>query len=788
MKTMTTGSGRAGSGSAAPRRLWRVAGIIVLWLALGWARGAQAEDLQWAWMTGATTRNQSGTYGTQGTPAPANTPGGREQSVSWIDGAGALWLFGGYGFDGAGSPGFLNDLWKYESGTGEWTWMNGASTTNQLGTYGTQGTPAPGNAPGARNDAVSWIDGAGALWFFGGEGWDGTGSQGWLNDLWKYDPATGEWTWMNGASAVNQPGTYGTQGTPAPANTPGARAEAVSWIDGAGALWLFGGDGFDGAGSYGHLNDFWKYDPATGEWTWIKGAATISQSGTYGTQGAPAPGNTPGARNGAVSWIDGAGALWLFGGGGYDGAGSAGWLNDLWKYDPATGAWTWIKGASTVDQSGTYGTQGTSAPGNTPGARNRAVSWIDGAGAPWLFGGLGCDGAGSYGRLNDLWKYEPMTGEWTWMKGASTINQVGTYGTQGTPAPANTPGARPDTVGWLDGAGTLWLFGGNGYDGAGSYGWLNDLWRSTDITPPTAVITVLSATPTGADAVDFEVAFDEAVTPTFDSGDVSLTGTLAGSVGISGTDPTYTVTVTLTDPNADGTIGIAVAGAGAVTDLAGNPYAGGSSALCDIFNWDGFTAEPQDARGYNGDPHTFGVTADCGASSLSYQWKWDDGAKAIHDVGTDAASYAIPDVTGQAGDYWCEVSYDGGTYTSAAVTLEVEDHLEIIVQPVGGAYTAGDAHTFTVGTSGGYAPLTYTWKKDGITVGTDAALVLGPLGVSQTGDYTVEVIDDNVDVAISSPAATLTLDVGTPVAGLMGLGMLASGLALAGLLAVRRRK
>ncbi len=309
-----------------------------------------------------------------------------------------------------------------------------------------------------------------------------------------------------------------------------------------------------------------------------------------------------------------------------------------------------------------------------------------------------------------------------------------------------------------------------------------------DNTPPNATISLLTASPTGADTVDFEVAFDEAVTPTFDAGDVSLTGTLAGSVGISGTDPAYTVTVTLTDPNADGTIGIAVAGGGAVTDLAGNPYAGGSSALCDVFNWNGFTEQPQAARKYTEDAHAFSVAADCGASTLAYQWKWDDGAKAIHDVGTDAASCAIPDVTGKAGDYWCEVSYDGSTYPSAAATLDVEDHLEITVQPVGGSYTVGGSHTFSVSTSGGYTPLTYTWKQDGLSVGTDATLVLEPLQVAHSGDYTVEVIDDNVDVAISSPTATLTVDVGTPVAGLMGLGMLASGLALAGLLAVRRRK
>ncbi len=337
-----------------------------------------------------------------------------------------------------------------------------------------------------------------------------------------------------------------------------------------------------------------------------------------------------------------------------------------------------------------------------------------------------------------------------------------------------------------EGTATIFVFAD---DAAANWGYDIDTTSLViDNTPPTATISLLTTSPTGADAVDFEVAFDEAVTPPFDAGDVSLTGTLAGSVGISGTDPTYTVTVTLTDPNADGTIGIDVAGAGAVTDLAGNPYAGGSSALCDVFNWNGFTQQPQGARKYAGDAHAFTVVADCGASGLSYQWKWDDGAKAVHDVGTDAASYAIPDVTGQAGDYWCEVAYDGSSYPSAAATLEVEEHLEITVQPVGGSYTVGGSHTFSVGTSGGYTPLTYTWKKDGTTVGTDATLVLEPLGVAHSGDYTVEIIDDNVDVAISSPAAALTVDVGTPVAGLMGLGALAGGLALAGLLAVRRRK
>lgn len=45
-----------------------------------------------------------------------------------------------------------------------------------------------------------------------------------------------------------------------PANVPGTRNEAVSWIDSNDKLWLFGGDGLDSVTSFGggSLNDLWK--------------------------------------------------------------------------------------------------------------------------------------------------------------------------------------------------------------------------------------------------------------------------------------------------------------------------------------------------------------------------------------------------------------------------------------------------------------------------------------------------------------------------------------------------
>jgi len=74
------------------------------------------------------------------------------------------------------------------------------------------------------------------------------------------DCGHGEWTWVNGANVANQIGTYGTLGTAAPGNIPGARYGGVGWTDPAGDFWLFGGYGYDATGNI-FLNDLWKYEP-----------------------------------------------------------------------------------------------------------------------------------------------------------------------------------------------------------------------------------------------------------------------------------------------------------------------------------------------------------------------------------------------------------------------------------------------------------------------------------------------------------------------------------------------
>jgi len=359
---------------------------------------------------------------------------------------------------------------------GQWIWEGGLDSVNASGVYGTQGAASASNLPGARYDSSSWSDSSGNFWLFGGAGYDSTGAIGDLNDLWQYSPSTGQWVWVSGGNEDNASGVYGTSGAASAGNVPGGRYSASSWVDLSGNLWLFGGYGYDSAGGVGRLNDLWQYTPSTRQWVWVSGAKADNASGVYGTLGAASAGNVPGARYSASSWIDSSGNLWLFGGFGYDSTGARGSLNDLWRYSPSSGQWTWVSGGNADNASGVYGTQGSAAASNVPGARQAANSWIDSSGNLWLFGGYGYDSTGGAGYLNDLWQYSPSSGQWTWISGVNADNASGVYGTQGTAAASNAPGGRYSGSSWIDSSGNLWLFGGYGYGSTSGLGALNDLW------------------------------------------------------------------------------------------------------------------------------------------------------------------------------------------------------------------------------------------------------------------------------------------------------------------------
>jgi N-acetylneuraminic acid mutarotase len=467
---------------------------------------AHAQPGQWTWVGGSNKVAQAGVYGTLGTPDAKNIPGARYGAATWTEKNGAVWLFGGLGYDADGDlggytgHGELNDFWEFDPTTNQWTWMGGSSTYDTYGgyagVYGVQGTPDPANFPGSRGAAATWTDPSGNFWLFGGTGYGANArlGSGYLSDLWKFDPSTKEWTWVSGSTTVGQPGVYGTIGTPDQGDFPGSRNFASAWTDSDGHLWLFGGNGIDADGYGGWLNDLWEFDPSTTEWTWIGGSNTLTlqhggygEPGVYGDLGKASSENTPGGRYAATSWIDATGKLWLFGGLGFDSVGTLAFLDDVWEFDPSMSQWAWMGGSSTVSclycsQPAVYGIEGLFAAGNTPGGRYASTA-LAANGNFWLLGGNRyAAGSGSTQLyLNDLWEFKPATNQWSWMSGnnspGSKNGQPGVYGKLGMAAAGNSPGGRAPSTGWTDTNGALWLFGGYGVDSAGNLGYLNDVWK-----------------------------------------------------------------------------------------------------------------------------------------------------------------------------------------------------------------------------------------------------------------------------------------------------------------------
>jgi hypothetical protein len=483
-----------------------------------------------------------------------NTPGARHSAAGWTDNAGNLWLFGGLGWELTGnqSPDTLdapmNDLWVcplhlngFVSDYCQWQLVGGygpygvgivanAQHEAQLGVYTNAGNlyPFPTPVPGARWGMATWTDNAGNLWLFGGNG-NTDSATGLLNDLWEYNTSTfkpnsnpsnyttntGTWTYVGGTNLINQAGTY--SGASA---IPGARVNAVTWKDGSGNFWLFGGYGFDSSANEGFLNDLWEY--SGGKWTFVSGSNLANQIGVYGTQGTAAAGNIPGGRQEAVGWADTNGNLWLFGGEGEDGNNpptANGILNDLWVYNISSKQWTFVMGNTSANQTGTYPLQPVIGPvsttgaantcgltvgllvqgvyvcpqvslaGTMPGSRWGASAWTDNGGNFWLLGGWGLDSTATNGNgaLNDMWVYTPnatagQPGTWAWIKGSNTGSDNGVYGPETRPYSTNVnwiPGGRSSATYWVDGQNQFWMFGGEGYDSTSTTGngYLNDMWR-----------------------------------------------------------------------------------------------------------------------------------------------------------------------------------------------------------------------------------------------------------------------------------------------------------------------
>ncbi len=412
---------------------------------------------EWTWVAG----TDASLHGSYNGPGLSGAPGARDFASTWVGADNSLWLFGGTGFTDGYSAGHHSDLWRYSPSTGQWTWVSGSVVASQAGSYvaiGSVGTP------GSRSSAMTWTDASGRLWLFGGSGLDGSGNWGPLDDLWRYDPATDQWTWMAGSSAIAAQGTYHARGA---AGSPGARGGGVAWKDASGHLWLFGGYGYgETSTSAGYLNDLWRFDTTNLSWIWEGGSKSISSPGVYEGR---ADTLYPGARDSAVVWQTSSSEVWLFGGYGVDESlGSLGKLGDFWRFDLETRQWTWKPGTKSIESPGYYPQLGDFG---YPSARWGAVAWTDSHGGMWLFGGRGLSSAAADGDRNDVWHFNRRMETWTWVRGDESLDTSANATAIGA---AGDPGGRRASAAWADSQGRLWLYGG-------ARGWfpsqLASLWR-----------------------------------------------------------------------------------------------------------------------------------------------------------------------------------------------------------------------------------------------------------------------------------------------------------------------
>jgi gliding motility-associated-like protein len=378
---------------------------------------------------------------------------------------GNFWILGANtGLDSNGSSVAYDGLWKYDVPTGLWTWMNGPAllSTPGLSIYGVQGVPSPQNFPangGGSLHNLTWTDLSNNLWLFGA----GSGAIPGPSpnaDLWKYNIATNEWTWMHGPNTTPQPANYGTLQVPAATNLPpGAFENEAGWVDNSSNLWMYGSE----------YDAMWKFDISINQWTWMSGqsqGALIPVN--YGQRGVPAATNTPGSRTIFTNFTDRCGNFWFYGSS--RDPFNAPQTREMWMYNPTTYLWTWMAGdpIATSDYDPEF-TQQCVATDSLPGSGSAECrqAWTDKDYRFWMF-------STDAGNSSELCMFDPITLKFTWVAGTLSTSS-GIYGSQGIPATTNTPGSMLGACAFTAINGDLWLYGST--TDPTTFQTINTLWR-----------------------------------------------------------------------------------------------------------------------------------------------------------------------------------------------------------------------------------------------------------------------------------------------------------------------
>jgi hypothetical protein len=305
-----------------------------------------------------------------------------------------------------------------------------------------------------------------------------------LTTGYSIDSTAYRWSWISGAMYDNSPlGVYpNMKNTYADTYLPPSREQhAADYIDSLGIYFVFGGLCYDTDGTIYYLNDLWTYNTSLGQWAWIAGGKLDSNNnGNYGTLGSSSSVTQPGGRTAqAISTPDG---IVIFGGlTQHDNNGAKAELNDVWKFTWATNQWTWIAGSSVytakVSTGGAYyygvWPSYNASASLWPSSRN-GYCWISSGDGDYAYlsAGYGLydkNQTNTYGRLNDLWKFDLSTATWTWLSGSSQYRNIsirvdGNYTIKGSEDANTMPRRRKDHACSLDATNQyIYIFGGTSF-------------------------------------------------------------------------------------------------------------------------------------------------------------------------------------------------------------------------------------------------------------------------------------------------------------------------------------
>jgi len=175
-----------------------------------------------------------------------------------------------------------------------------------------------------------------------------------------------------------------------------------------------------------------------------------------------------------------------------------------------------------------------------------------------------------------------------------------------------------------------------------------------------------------------------------------------------------------------------------------------NAATLTVFDPTVIVTQPTGATLCEGEEFTLSLTAT--GIGVSYQWQ----VGGVDIAGATANSYTIPSiVSGDAGNYTCNVSGGCGNVTSDIATLNITSSASILSHPSNASVCEGNNVTFTVMATG--TGLSYQWQLGGVDVSgaTSSSYTINGVVSSQAGDYTCVVSGSCDDV--NSNVASLTI-------------------------------